>query len=268
MHKAIPLILFSAVFISVLMTGCNNTVIEEPTTDTNEKIIETIEKSKPVTQGNLITKTNTDDEGKVSVEYYDSFGNLVESYLWNNNEVLSHSIITYTPDNNIQRKEEIDANGLNSSIESFKYDNEGNLQSKTFNEFTDGRLTKSTNYDSGGNVTGYSVSEYNDDDLLVKINRYDNNDSLLDYYTYEYNDKSQAVRYSGFDSEDNLLRYTVFDFNDKGLIQTEKYYDSNNNLESYYSFTYDENGNMIMSSSFDAEGNLISEDIFDIPQNP
>ncbi len=267
MYKAIPLLLLSAVLISVFMTGCDKAVGEEPTTDTNEKIIETIEKSKPVTQGNLITKTNTDDEGKVSVEYYDSFGNLVESYLWNDKEVLSHSIITYTPDNNIQKKEEIDADGLSSSVESFKYDNEGNLQSKTFNEFSEGRLIKSTNYDTAGNVAGYSVSEYNDDGLLVRINRYDSNDILLDYYTYDYNDKAQAVRYSAYNSDNNLLRYTLFEFNEKGLIQTEKYYDGNDNLENYYSFTYDENGNMIMSSSYDADGNLISEDIMDISQN-
>ena len=267
MRKAIPLFILSAALISVLTTGCKTTITDESTTDVNDQIIETIEKSKPITQGNLITKTNTDDDGNVSVDYYNSDGNLVESYLWNDNEVLSHSIITYTSDNNIQKKEEIDSDGSSSSVESYFYDNAGNLQSKTLNEFSEGRLSKSTTYSSDGKVTGYSVSEYNEDDLLIKINRYDNNDKLCEYYTYEYNDKGQAIKYSAFDSNNQLIRYTLFEFDDKGLIQREEYYDGKDSLENYYIFTYDYNGNMISSANYDADGNLLTEDYFDIPQN-
>lgn len=264
MRKAIPVLLLSAAFVAVLLGGCDKVVSEESTTDINEKIIETIDKSSPITQGNLITKTNTDTDGNVSIEYYDSVGNLVESYKWNKDDViLSHSVITYDVNNNVQKKEEIGADGSSTSVESYHYDSNGNVSSTTLNEFDDGKLSKSTSFDSEGNVTGYSLSEYDENDYLIKIERYDNNDQLCEYYTYEYNDLGQTTKYSAFDSDNNLLRYTIFEFNDKGLPVKEKYYNGNNELESYYSFTYYEDGTMASSTSYDAQGNLLSEDFFE-----
>lgn len=264
MRKAIPLILLSAALVTVALSGCDKKMTEEPTTDLNEKIIATIDKSLPVTKGNLITKTNTDTEGNVAIEYYDSVGNLVESYLWSeDDEILSHSVITYTPDNNIRQKEEIAPDGTSSSVESYQYDNEGNFKSKTLNEFEEGKLSKSTSYGADGKITGYSLSEYSDEGLLKKIERFNNSDELCEYYTYEYNDIGQTVKYSAFSSEDELIRYTLFEYNEKGLLTTEKYYDGENKLENYYSFTYYDDGTMQSSASYDSQGNLISEDYFD-----
>lgn len=264
MRKVIPLLLFSAVIVAISLSGCDNKVTEEETTDVNEKIIATIDKSLPVTKGNLITKTNTDVDGNIAINYYDSVGNLVESYLWSeDDEILSHSIITYTPDNNVQQKEEIAPDGSSTSVESYQYDNNGDLKTKTINEFNDGKLSKSTSYSADGEITGYSLSEYSEEGLLEKIERFDNSNKLCEYYTYEYNDFGQTIKYSSFNSEHNLICYTLFDYNKKGLLETEKYYNSENKLENYYLFTYYDNGSIQSSASYDSQGNLLSEDYFE-----
>ena len=50
------------------------------TTDNSQQIMDAIDKSSPITTGNLITKTDTDEDGNLNINYYDSNGNLVDNY--------------------------------------------------------------------------------------------------------------------------------------------------------------------------------------------
>ena len=88
MYKAITLLSIS-IAILLLFNGCDITGADEAATDASEYYIEAIEKTVPVTPGNLITKTDSDENGNISVDYYNSTGNHVESFLVNDkNEIV------------------------------------------------------------------------------------------------------------------------------------------------------------------------------------
>ncbi len=260
MRIAIPL-LFSATLLMFLFCGCNNIVREEETTDVNETVIQTIEKSKPVTSGNLITKTKTDSEGNIHVEYHDSVGNLVEEYVWNNNDtIISHSIMRYTPDNKIQKKEEIHPADNYSVITSYQYDGAGNLFKKTASSYINDRLSTTFIIDGDNNLIEHSKSTY-ENDLLAKVERFDKNDSLIEYSTYDYNESAQLIKHSVFDKDGNIIRYTLFEYNET-LLVSEKYYSADDSLKNYNEYTYNDDGTKKSVISYDADGTLLAENYF------
>ncbi len=260
MQKTIALLVFSTVFLTLFLCACNKKPSEEQTTDNSDKVFTAIDKSTPISQGNLITKTDTDSDGNLNINYYDSKGNLVENFIWDDDEKVSHSVMTYSETNQLIQKENISPDGQSNTVESYKYNNENSVEQKTVSEYEDGKLKKSTMYDADNKCTGYSLSFYNEADLLTKIERYDSADKLIEYFMYEYNDESQNIKYSAYTSDAVLTKYTTFDYNDEGKVSQEKYFDGNNELLSYYTFEYDENGNMTISRSYDSQGNLKSED--------
>lgn len=267
MYKAISLLVISAVLLTFTLCSCNINVAEEETTDNSESVMAAIDKSSPITSGNLITKTNTDDNGNININYYDSKGNLVENFVWSDDENVEHTLMKYSESNLLLQKEEIAPDGKKNFVESYQYDKDNKIQQKTVSEFEDGKLKISTAYNAKNEKTSHSISFYNDTDKLSKVERYDENDSLEEYYMYEYNDDGKTVKYSAFDAEGNLKKYTTFDYNDNGQLSIERYFSNDNKLENYYKFEYFENGDMKSSSYYDSEGNLLSEDFFEQTTN-
>lgn len=260
MRIAIP-VLFTAL-IMLFLCGCDNSISEEETTDLNEAVIQTIDKSKPVTSGNLITKTKTDSDDNIHIEYYDSVGNLVENFVWDKNDTaVSHSIIRYTPDNKIQKKEEIFPGTTNSTIETYQYDSEGNISSKNVSEYKENKLYKSTNYDDDGNILSYSVSEYTGE-LRTKVEKFDSADTLIEYYTYEYNQSGDMTKYSTFDNNGKIIKYTLFEYSESHLLLSEKYYNADDSIKNYNVYIYNDDGTKKSVISYDAQGNLLSENYF------
>ena len=262
MYKAISLLLVSATLFAVALSGCSPQIAEEETTD-NSSIITALDNSSPITKGNLITKTNTDENGNININYFDTNGNLVENYVWDDNEKISHSVMTYSDSDKLMQKEELSPDGKQNKVESYKYDSDDNLQQKTVNEFKDGKLTISEIYNSDNMLTSKSLSFYNDAGKLNKIERYDSQDKLEEYYTYEYNDDGRTVKYSAYDSNESLVKYTTFEYNDNGLLAFERFFDKDGNSDGYYSFTYHESGNIKSSEKYDSNGKLLSKDVFD-----
>jgi len=260
MGIAIP-ILFSATLLMLFLCGCDNTKPEEETTDVNETVMELIEKSNPVTEGNLITKTKTDSENNIHVEYYDSVGNLVETFIWDdNNANIRHSITQYTPDRKIQKEETIIPTDNYSVVTSYNYDGSGNLLSKTSSSYRDNRLYSTFLCDAQGELTEHTRRTYNND-LLTKVERFDKNDSLIEYSVYEYNDSLQMIKHSVFDKDGNNIKYTVFEYSNNILIY-EKYYSPDDSLNNYNEYTYNDDGTKKSVISYDSEGNLLSENYF------
>ena len=262
MYKAISLLVLSAALIAVALSGCAPHVAEEETTD-NSNIISAIDNSSPITKGNLITKTKTDENGNINVNYFDTNGNLVENFVWDDDLKISHSVMTYSDTDKLMQKEELSPDGKQNKVESYRYDSEDNLQQKTVSEFEDGKLTVSTIYNSDDKLTSKSLSFYNDAGKLEKIERYNSQDVLEEYYTYEYNENGQTVKYSAYNADGSLLKYTIFEYNENGKLAFERFYDRDDNSDGYYAFTYHESGNMKSSAKYDAEGKLLSEDLFE-----
>lgn len=265
MVKTIAAILISSVVFTLLLASCSKTNTEEPTTDYADRVIAAIDKSTPVTQGNLITKTETDADGNLNINYYNSDGNLVENFIWTETENISHSLMTYSETDKLLQKEYLSPQGITASVESYVYDTADNLEKKTVNVYEDGKNKTSTTYDANDNVINSSSYSYNDSELLTKIEIFDKNNKLSEYFCYEYNDKYQNVKYSAYGADSTLKKYTTFEYNDAGLTTTERNFDGSDNLLDYYTMEYSDNNELVASRHFDSQGNLTSEDIY-IPQ--
>ena len=151
------------------------------------------------------------------------------------------------------------AGGKSNIIESYQYDESGNLQKKTVSEFENGNIKISTVYDSDNQKIRYSLSTYNVNNKISKIESYDKTDKLEEYYTYDYNDANQTVKYSVYDANGNIKKYTTFEYNEDGALSVEKFYNNADVLEQYYVFTYYESGQMKSSSYYDGNGNQTTQ---------
>ncbi|MBO5935083.1 MAG: hypothetical protein J6Q94_06305 [Clostridia bacterium] len=262
MNKAISLLLLFAITIALVLCSCAPQQTEEPTTDNNQQILDVIDKSSPITTGNLITKTETDENGNLNINYFDSNGNLVENFVWSDDENISHSLMKYSGTDLLVQKEDISPDGQRNKVESYQYDDNNKVQKTTVSEFEDGKLKTSTIFNADNKKISKSLSFY-ENNRLSKVERYDADDKLEEYYVYEYNTDGKNIKYSAFYPDGTLKKYTTFEYNEKGLLETEKYFDGNNNPDGYYSFTYHDSGNMKSSAYYDKDGKKISEDIFE-----
>lgn len=262
MNKAIPLMILASMILTLLLCSCSPKPAEEETTDNSQQIINAIDKSSPITTGNLITKTNTDENGNLNIDYYDSNGNIVENFVWSDDKNISHSLMKYSSSDLLVQKEDISPDGKRNKVESYQYDENNKIQRTTVSEFEDGKLKVSTIFDSENKKTSQSLSFY-EDDRLSKVERYDAEDKMEEYYVYEYNEDGKTAKYSAYSADGTLKKYTTFEYNEKGLLETEKYFDGNDNPDGYYSFTYHDSGNMKSSTYYNSEGKMVSEDFFE-----
>lgn len=263
MQKAVSLLILSAVLLSILLCGCDSSGKEEETTDNSESISVAIEKSSPITKGNLITKAKIDGNNNINVEFYDNNGNLAELFVWDGENQKSHTVMTYSESKKMITKEELTPTGNHSLFTSYQYDSSDALVQSTVSEYEDGILTKATTYDKDNNVIGYSVSERNDSDQVTKIERYDGADKLQEYFVYDYDKNGRTSKSSTYNGDGTLKKYTVFTFNDDGRLIEEHYYDGNDKLTEYYVYDYYESGNRKSLSYYGADGKLISSDSFE-----
>lgn len=262
MNKAISLMILAAMIFTLVLCSCSPQPAEEETTDNSQQVIDAIDKSSPITAGNLITKTNTDENGNLNIDYYDSKGNLVENFVWSDDENISHSLMKYSSSDMLIQKEEISPDGQKNKVESYQYDDDNKIKKTTVSEFEDGKVKVLTTLDADNKVTSKSLSFY-ESGKLSKVERYDAADKLEEYYTYEYNEDGKTSKYSAFLADGTLKKYTTFEYNEKGLLETERYFDGKDNPDGYYSFTYHDSGNMKSSTYYDSEGKKVSEDFFE-----
>lgn len=264
MQKAISKILLGSLVLSVLLSSCSSDKTNgENSTDLSDEMVAVIEKSSPVTPGNLITKTSTDKKGNVSVIYYDSNDNPVEEYVWNGDDKISHTVTTYTSTNKVSTKENISPDGDSNIMYSYQYNDNDELIQSTVSEFEDSLLKKSTTYDADENITGYSLNTYTDSGSISGIYIYDANDNLLEYFRYKYNSSGYQSGYSAYSADGSLQKYTTTEYDDNGNAILEKYFDADGNLLKYFKTDYYESGNIKSRTEYDSSGKIISSDTFD-----
>lgn len=262
MYKAISILVLGAVFAACLLCSCDADKSEELTTDINDKVISAIDKSSPITDGNLITKTNTDDDGNINIDYFDNKGNLVEQFVWQDESTKSHTVMKYSEDNKVMSKEEISPDGQSNVVYSYQYDSDNNITGTTVSTFSDGMLKKSSTCDSDDNVTSNSYYFYDDSKNLTKIERRDSNDALIEYFEYTYDTDGQKSKYSSFAADGAIKKYTLFEYNDKSQLIQEKYFDSSDVMQYRFVYEYFDSGNMKSSTQYDSNDNIVSQDTF------
>lgn len=263
MQKAISFLLIGAAIMSVFLCACDSQTGEEESTDNNDKIIAVTDKSTPITKGNLITKTKAADDGIV-VEFYDSNSNLVEEFVWADEETQKqHTVYTYTSNNQISTQTELTQNGKHMITTMYQYNSDTTLLQKTISEYEDGLMTKATTYNADDEITGYSVSKYNDNGRLIRIDRFDEANDLVEYFMYEYDDSGRTSRYASYTAADELKQYSTFSYGENGKLAEEKYYSGDDTLEHYYKFDYYASGAKKESTHYDADGSILSQDFFE-----
>lgn len=265
MKKSISFILLGAALLAVLLSGCDAAGGNEPSTDNSEAFLSVIEKSSPITSGNLITKTKTDEDGNIIVQYYDNENNLVEYFTWDDgwDDLIEHAVMTYSESDKIMSKEIIDPEGKENIYTSYQYDSDDNLLQYTVSEYKDGLLHKATVFDSSDKETGYTLSYYNDSAKVTKVERYDSHDDLCEYYMYEYDKDGRTSKYSEYLPGEQLQKYTEFAYDESGRKISEKYYNGENQLLNYYVFSYYSDGTMKTSEEYDSSGKLVSQNYFE-----
>ncbi len=255
MYRKFSLIFITAILLTTALTGCDSEIKNESTTVSNESIQALIDKTTPMTDGDLIKVSKTDENGNLSIEYYDADDNLVENFVWGDNgTIISHHVMKYNENNKITSKEEIAEDGNKPIVESYNYDNNGELSSVSKKEFSQGNLTKETIFNDAGDVTQYIYNHF-ENGLLLKTERCNSDNKINEYVVNEYNDKAQLIKATTFDSDNKQKNSTTFEYSDKHLIK-ESYFDSNDNLTKYYVFTYNADGTTNTSTLYDADGNI------------
>ena len=262
MHKAFSAIIAATFSLTVLLCGCDKTDSDESSTDYNEQLIEIIDKSTPITDGNLITKTNTDNDGNINVDYYDNNGNLVEQFLWEDDANKTHTVMTYSQDNKMLTKEELSPDGQSNVVYSYQYDEKNSLTSSTESVYSDGALSKSVNYDAENNETGRTEYHYNDSKQLIRIERFDNSE-IAEYFEYEYNTEGLASKYASYSADGKIKKYTTFEYNDQSLISVEYSFDSSDVLQNRIEYEYYASGEMKSCTKYDSNGNILTQSTFD-----
>lgn len=260
MQKVILVTLLGAAALACLLTACDSSTNDEDVSDLSDEIIAVIDKSTPVSSGNLITKTNTDKNGDINIEYYDNNDNLVEQYVWNDDSEVSHVVMTYSNDSLMMTKEEISPDKSSNVIYSYQYADDNTPTKTTVSEFENGFLLKTTEYDNNENIVSYSVYSYDESDNLLKVENYNADGTLSEYFTYEYNSDNLRSKYSTFSADGTVQKYTVFEYNSNLKLSEEAYYDGNGSLEYKFVYEYYESGNKKSSVGYDSEGNMISSD--------
>lgn len=263
MYKTVSVFIFAAFCISLILSACDINTDNEYESESNNEIIEVIDKSKPITDGNLITKTNTEKDGSINVEYFDNSDNLVEQYVWKDDAPVSHYVMTYTDDNLVMTKEEISPDGSDNVVYSYQYDSDNSIFQTTKSIYKDGMLTKSEIYDSNNTVTESTHYTYNENKKLSQVRRFDNNDILLEYFSYEYTDNGLMKKYSSHTADGDIKMYTTFEYNSEALLICEKYFNEKNELQYSMSYDYYESGTKKSSTKYDSQGNILSQTNFD-----
>ncbi len=267
MRKTVLLITFSAAIIAAVLCSCG-TVKEEETTNGDESVSYAVDRSYPITDGNLITKVKIDDEDCVNVEYYDNDGNLVEVFVWDEEYQKAHTLMKYSGDKMVS-KEELTPDGSHSLLTTYYYDDNGNASGSTVSEYEKGNIAKSTTYDKDGKITGRSESERDENNRLIKISKYDGNDTLLEYTQYEYKDEKNVNPYklSVYNGDESLKSYTEFTYNDDDLCVKESHFDKDGKLSDYYAYEYYDSKTAKSFSRYDADGTLLSREEFEDTTN-
>ena len=136
-----------------------------------------------------------------------------------------------TPDNRPIHITYYDKNGEERLVESFKYDEKGNLIEEINNHIDEERLEMNTwKYDDAGNLI--EECEYYEDELFEKT-------------IHNYNSLNQKISTSHLDSDDNVLDNNTFEYNDHGKLLKHNHFDEQGTLDWSLDLEYDAQGNVI-----------------------
>ncbi|WP_028972710.1 hypothetical protein [Spirochaeta cellobiosiphila] len=122
------------------------------------------------------------------------------------------------------------------------------------------RLIQSTYHHYPTNTVNYYKYEYPQPHKEICYS-YDEDDTLLSYFVTEYDDEDRIIKNSEFTASDLILNYLAYEYNDKGLKTTEAF-KTRRGLQYVIRFEYDQKGNLIKESTYDEGSTLESYSLY------
>ena len=199
--------------------------------------------STTVTENSNITETTTttyNQDGSYDVHK--------ETYV--NNNLSSSSDATYT----------VDSNGNITGYTTIYKDGNGNpdghdVTTRTYN--SDGTYSEETNeYNSEGNQTGTSVTEYDSDGEGHVIFEQSVEGGTTSHYLYD-EDGDQSAKINSVNNEDGTVTTTIYE---DGDITSVTVTDKDGNLVSETTYNYDQNGELINKDTWTANQDKVNNE--------
>lgn len=169
--------------------------------------------------------TTESDEYLYSIIDYDTNGNLLSTEIFSINNTLKEKITnTYNPDGKL--------------IEEIATHAPDNLTQRLTIEYNNNTKTEKTFYEDGSFQK--SISTFNNNNIINKVEHFDNEDSLIETEIFEYRDNNLLVSQKCIDCNDNIIDEKSYEYdNNNNLIRENSY--ENNELVSSTKYTYDNN---------------------------
>lgn len=112
-------------------------------------------------------------------------------------------------------------------------------------------------YDSERVMTGREVLSYDASGRVIRSSSYDGEGNLSSYSVRDYDENGfMTASYFYVPSDDNFRSYSLFSYGNNGELIQVSVYDADGALIEYIQYDYDENGNRVRENFYDANGEL------------
>ncbi|WP_295635341.1 tetratricopeptide repeat protein [uncultured Intestinimonas sp.] len=143
------------------------------------------------------------------------------------------------------------------------YDGVGELSSYSLYEYdTEGHILQESSYDPSGALIQYVLHEWSNG-KHSKVSWYWPDGTLDIYNTYEYDSNGAILVERHYTGDGELNGYTIYERNEEGFTIRNDFYDADGNLHSYSTFEYDINGNQTRYTYHNADGTIHSYGVFE-----
>ena len=227
---------------------------------------------EPIEQGILVYKTN-----------YDRKGNILDSIVYNANEISFHEKYTYNEKNEliirvlidslgveVQKSERLLNNkGLESGFVMYHRDSIYYQQQREYNEKDE--LIRLTEFDASGVNEGISklVSEYayNEKGELLSQTELNNSGTILSKVSYTYDSEGNKMSISNYNSLGDLQGKTLLKAYENGNSKLVEKYDAFDSLYAFYKYEYNSKGEETKNIILNGIGQVIRQSNTTIDEN-
>jgi hypothetical protein len=157
-----------------------------------------------------------------SINEYDSLSNRTRRSTYSADSVLTYYTLyengvfgketkesKFSPDSVLIEYSTYEYDAKHFLIKYSQFFSDGTFYYYLYENDENGRVTRSTAYDAGNNITGYSTYEYVNG-KMTRMNDYDPSRSIVHYAIREYDSNGYHVKTNHFNSDGSLSQYDLF----------------------------------------------------------
>ena len=229
-----------ALTLTFSMTGCYK--LTELNLNEKTETTTTVIEGADVPDGVVITENKVDlGDGDYLMEELDERGNLICNRYYSADDTLQY-YVTY------------EYNDMDLCTKEMHYDAEGNLDVYFEKEYNDkGLITKGSIHESDGRCSSYVTYEYDGNNNCIKEMNYDGTE-LLSYSVSEYNEMNLITKTEFFNPDGSNIYTDIYEYDENGNLTREAYYNENKELTGECIYKYDDNGDIVSEIRTDENG--------------